>query len=439
MRILLVATNRHNRWMTKDEVRPLPIGLAYVAAYVDVDRHSLSVLDLMFSDDYQAETERVVKEFKPDLVGISIRNLDNGSYVNPESALTVTKEVIDVIRRNSTATITCGGPAFSVLPENCFNYLEPDFGLVGDSAETFSDLADLLEESKSWRNLSGIMFRDGPDIKTAEQRASSELSKSPRFDDFDLDQYKASGFGIGVITKLGWYSSTVRSPNSDEEWRIVRPLAEVIGEIKRLQQQHNLSNFFFIDQEFNRPPDYAKELCMSICREGLNIKWNTNLRPAGCDDELISLLVDAGCQMVLIAGGAIRGNVMPGDTGEEEMRLATDLSDVQKLCEICQKHGLSYSVTQGFGELGETDQTVRAKLAFLSTAARSGRSANVTLRVGTRIYPGTNLATRAINEGIVSDENELLMPAFYVSPAVRNSIMGTLAEAISEHPAWNIL
>ena len=54
MRILLVATNRHDRWMTKDEVRPLPIGLAYVAAYVDVDRHSLSVLDLMFADDYQA-------------------------------------------------------------------------------------------------------------------------------------------------------------------------------------------------------------------------------------------------------------------------------------------------------------------------------------------------------------------------------------------------
>ena len=31
MRILLIATNRHNRWMSREEVRPLPIGLAYVA------------------------------------------------------------------------------------------------------------------------------------------------------------------------------------------------------------------------------------------------------------------------------------------------------------------------------------------------------------------------------------------------------------------------
>ena len=63
MRILLIATNRHNRWMSKDEVRPLPIGLAYVAAYIDPQRHPLRVLDLMFAQDYLAETEKVVQEF----------------------------------------------------------------------------------------------------------------------------------------------------------------------------------------------------------------------------------------------------------------------------------------------------------------------------------------------------------------------------------------
>ena len=49
MRILLVATNRDDRPM---EARPLPIGLAYVAAHLDFSRHSLGVLDLMFSTNY---------------------------------------------------------------------------------------------------------------------------------------------------------------------------------------------------------------------------------------------------------------------------------------------------------------------------------------------------------------------------------------------------
>ena len=80
MRILLIATNRHNRWMTKDEVRPLPIGLAYVAAYINPDRHSVRILDLMFSEDHISDTEQAVKEYRPDIVGISLRNLDNGSF-----------------------------------------------------------------------------------------------------------------------------------------------------------------------------------------------------------------------------------------------------------------------------------------------------------------------------------------------------------------------
>ena len=76
MRILLIATNRHNRWMTKDEVRPLPIGLAYVAAYINSDRHSVRILDLMFSEDHIFDTAQAVKEYRPDIVGISLRNLE---------------------------------------------------------------------------------------------------------------------------------------------------------------------------------------------------------------------------------------------------------------------------------------------------------------------------------------------------------------------------
>ena len=145
MRIMLIATNRHNRWMTRQEVRPLPIGLAYVAAYIDQSKHDLRMVDLMFYDDYLQHTEDIVNEFNPDLIGISIRNLDNGSYINPQSALPVTKDVINRIRSCSDAIITCGGPAFSILPKECFKYLNPDIGLAGDAADTFAQLADFLD------------------------------------------------------------------------------------------------------------------------------------------------------------------------------------------------------------------------------------------------------------------------------------------------------
>ena len=65
MRILLIATNRHHQLMSRMEARPLPIGLAYVAGHLDPNRHTVKVLDLMFSDDYLADTESLVREFQP--------------------------------------------------------------------------------------------------------------------------------------------------------------------------------------------------------------------------------------------------------------------------------------------------------------------------------------------------------------------------------------
>ncbi|HEU0021618.1 MAG TPA: cobalamin-dependent protein [Dehalococcoidia bacterium] len=439
MRILLIATNRHNRWMSKEEVRPLPIGLAYVAAYIDQKQHHLRVLDLMFVEDYLNETEQVVREFQPQLVGISLRNLDNGSYINPQSALPVTREVIRRIRGCSDATIACGGPAFSTLPAECFRYLEPDVGLAGDAAETFAELAQLLAKSKSYRQLSGVVYQEKGEIKMAPQRSASGLTRPPRLDELDLDRYRQAGFGVGVITKLGWYASTVPSPNPQDEWRIVRPVPEVVEEIKRLQTRHNLNEFFFIDQGFNRPAEYAKKLCQSIVDAGLDIKWNTNLRPQGIDQELMALMVRAGCQMVLIGGANVPSHSVLSDGAEEMIQLATELAGLQQLCDLCQSEGLSYAITQGFGEPCESKDTLRTKLAFLSTAAGPGRPARVTLRIGNRLLPGTELTQRAVREGIITDDRDLLMPVYYVSAAVRDELLDTLKKAVQEQPSWSIL
>ena len=108
--------------MSRMDARPLPIGLAYVAGHLDQNRHSLKVLDLMFSDDYLADVEDTVKEFQPEMVGISIRNLGNHSYIDPQWALPTSKEVIDKVRSLSSAKIVVGGPAFNFLPKECFSY-----------------------------------------------------------------------------------------------------------------------------------------------------------------------------------------------------------------------------------------------------------------------------------------------------------------------------
>ena len=70
------------------------------------------------------------------MVGMPVRNLSNHSYMNTIWALPISKEVIDRIRSVSNAVIVCGGPAFSIMPSECFDLLGADLGLAGDAGET---------------------------------------------------------------------------------------------------------------------------------------------------------------------------------------------------------------------------------------------------------------------------------------------------------------
>ena len=455
MRIMLIATNRHNRWMTRQEVRPLPIGLAYVAAYIDQSKHDLRMVDLMFSDDYLQHTEDIIKEFKPELIGISIRNLDNGSYINPQSALPVTKDVITRIRSCSEAIITCGGPAFSILPKECFKYLNPDIGLAGDAADTFAQLADFFDTQNILRHrslsdeiltklnqFSGVVYQQGHNIHVAEHRASSTLAEAPRLDELDLTQYRQAGFGVGVITKLGWYQSTIEAPskesndpNTNNDLRISNSVDHVIKEIQRLKSQYNLSEFFFIDQAFNQPPDFAKALCKSLITADLDIRWNTNMSTNGSDSELISLMAEAGCQMVLIGGPVVS---MQNDKSESS-GIESPLKQLITLCDLCHSQGLPYSITQAFGEPGETDKTIHIKLAGLSKIAGTERSAHVNIRIGNRLLPGSPLLNLAMQDGLINEETDLLMPVFYVEPSVKPHIVDTLESAVEPNSNWHIM
>jgi hypothetical protein len=131
----------------------------------------------------------------------------------------------------------------------------------------------------------------------------------------------------------------------------------------------------------------------------------------------------------------------PASLGDslENVEFATKLAESQRLCDLCQAEGLKYTITQGFGEPGETDRTIRTKLAFLSTATGKDRAGHANLRVGNRLLPGTDLAYQAQQEGLIQDPSDLLMPVFYITPSVRQSLLPTLEAASKENTSWHIL
>ncbi len=432
MRILLIATNRHHRLMSRLEARPLPIGMAYIAGYLDQTRHTVKTVDLMFSgDDYLAEVEQSVREFRPEVVGISIRNLSNHSYLDPQWALPITKGVIERIREVSDATIVCGGPAFSILPSECFTYVEPDLGLAGDAGETFAELVNRIEIGEpSYYDLPGLVYKDSAKVVYNGIRCASEFSQPPSLENLDMEKYRQAGFGIGVLTKLGgfYYPTAGSGPQTEDgAWRVIRPIDEVVKQVKEYEEQFGLKKIFFIDNCFNIPLDHAKSLCHALIESDLKLHWNTCLAPYNCDGELVGLMKQAGCALVLMGG--MRGD--PHDGPESGEPLDTLLETIR----LCEDGGLHYTISQVFGEPGETRETVEHKLEFL----KGINPALANLRVGVSMLPRTDVAAQALEEGLIGDESELIRPTFYLAEGVRDWIVDYLKEQVAERPRWNLL
>ena len=428
MKVLLVATNQADRFMDRMVVRPVPIGLAYLAASVDEERHTLKVLDLMFADDAVAEVAGAVSEFEPDLIGMSIRNLDNQSSLNPVWNLPAVRDIIERIRQLSDATTLIGGPAFSIMPAECLDYVGADLGIAGDAAEAFATLVERLEAGADYRDIPGIVFRDDAndgEIVASEGRFTSSFHRAPRLDLLDMRAYNGSGFGVGVITKLAQaYYPTPGADFNGGDWRIREP-SEVVDEIRALDNDFGINKVFFIDSGFNIPAEHAKATCRAIIDAGLRVRWNSYVRPSeDADVELMGLMKESGCSLALMAEG--------GRGGEG---LDDRLAGLERMAGLCREVGLPFTMNMTFGEPGDTESSVEQKLDFLKRVD----AAFSVLRVGTRVLPNTGAAQTALREGLIESESELMRPTFYTDAGVRDWIADRLREEAAEYPRWNLM
>src|SRR5208283_3095716 len=110
MRALLISANTEQLQMPV-----LPMGLACVAAAAEHAGHEVKLLNLMTKDDFQELLENAVLGFQPDLVGVSVRNIDDQNMNSPRFLLEAVKNVVSACRRLTSAPIVLGGAGYSIF------------------------------------------------------------------------------------------------------------------------------------------------------------------------------------------------------------------------------------------------------------------------------------------------------------------------------------
>lgn len=411
MKVLLIATNMESRMNNRMNAQPLPIGLAYIGGFVDKTLHTVRLIDLMFSDDYKSEVARHMAEFEPDVVGISLRNLSNHSFVDTRWAVPITQEVISIVKTCKNIPVIAGGPGFSALPVPCFDYIHADYGLVGDSGEAFNALVtDLENNSFSPSKYKGLLYRDQNETIYDGGVCSSSFNPRPYYEGLNLEQYNRAGFGIGVLTKLTSWQYGQGQPRASK-----KPEA-IIAELKELSGLDNFRKVFFIDNAFNIPADTATALCEALIEEQLGIHWSTVLSPSNPDPVLIDLMKRAGCVFALI-------------TGDETMSVGAG-----SIYETCHNTNLGFSVNVGFGGIGETKTSFNEKVSFLTQA-----NATISyLRYGVSVMPGTPECQAMIANGSIASDADLIKPHFYLEPEVEPWLLKELNTLAGQNPKWNL-
>jgi hypothetical protein len=75
---------------------------------------------------------------------------------------------------------------------------------------------------------------------------------------------------------------------------------------------------------------------------------------------------------------------------------------------------------------------VEESLAFVS--ALNLDALKITL--GVRIYPHTKLAKTAVQDGLITQDDDLLFPKFYMVRGLEGWLRETVAEKVREHRNW---
>jgi len=405
VRVLLISANTETMNMPT-----LPLGLACVAAATRMAGHDVTFIDLMFKDDPRSVIRNSIADFRPEVIGVSVRNIDDQNMERPQFFLAGVRDILANCRSVSGAPIVLGGAGYSIFPESARRYLGADMGIQGEGEAASPALVERI------RN--GTQVSDVPGVCLPGQPVSGR-SFAGSLDDLPLPEPRlwippaadSRGFWVPVQSRRGCpldcsFCSTptiegtcVRKRSPD---RIVKWLASL--------RETGYRNYQFVDNTFNLPPAYAKDLCRKIIQAGLDVNLWCIIYPKWIDPELVELMWRAGCSRVSLGF----------ESGSDRMlRSFNKRFGKEEATAVSRMFGGMGIERSGFlllGGPGETKDTVEESLSF----ADSLNLHALKITVGLRIYPHTRLERTAIAEGVIKPDEDLLSPRFYLTAELRD-------------------
>lgn len=426
LRVLLVSANTEQ---LPDPV--FPIGAAYMAAVAEGHGHNVQTLDLCFLDGLRPALDEAVRAVQPDVVGISLRNLDSSSYPQNTSYIGDYKALVDGVRALTDAPIVLGGAGFTVMPTTIMEYLGADVGVVGEGEAAFPWILQRFADREpiaSTPEYRCEAVNGGVCVTPAARIKRLDLTGVPARRHFDFKGYYERGGALNIQTKRGCYFECVfcSYPLIEGSTVRMRTATAVADEIQGMREEFQVRHWFFVDNIFNMPIRHAKEICQELIARQLDIEWSAYLNPKFVDEELCALMARSGCKAIEFGTDSGSPAIMTS------LKKEFDVDDLRRASALCHQYGLKFCHSLIFGGPGETGQTVGETIDLMDELKPTA----VIALTGIRVLPGTEMVDIALRDGQIDVDDNLLHPKFYIAPALQGDLIERIESYARSHTNW---
>ncbi len=405
MRVLIISSNR--------EVHPwpvLPLGASYVASGLREAGHDVEFLDLCWSDASKS-IPRIMESFSPELIGISVRNIDNVDLYDSRFYLEeIRRDVMGTIRNGWNTPVVVGGSAVSIMPERIMEFLGADYAIIGEGELSTLQLVDRLESDGDFSTVDGLCYRKDHRIIRNPIRPVADINSLAHpvtYHWVDWKRYAGMYTPYPVQTKRGCAlrcSYCVYNAIEGRSYRLREP-SSVADEIEDILESCSPKVIEFTDSTFNIPLEHALAICRELASRKLHVSYNTmGINPGKVTGELVELLGRAGFMEV---------SCTPESGSERMLRNLGknfDTNQVARTASLLEGAGIPVVWYFLFGGPGESEDTVRETFDFIERNI-SDRDL-VFITTGIRILPGSPLHSGLLSSGELRDQ-DLLFPIWY--------------------------
>lgn len=374
---IVAASSRFWRPMAASSLSMPPLGVLSLTAYLRMHGYETLMID-MFRGVTQADFERQVREFDPQVVGISC-------YTESfDTAATISRTVRRLV---PDARIIMGGPHVTFTVEQTFAECAVDYVVRHEGESTLLELLQHMDYPSAIpaERVRGLAWRDGESVRLNPHRpAITTLASLPLSDLFLVDTGRYQ-YSFAVVTSRGCPGDCIYC-SARAMWGSryrARPAEHVFAEVVYRSSKSGRRFFSIPDDTFTADVKRVRRFCRLMIDSGQDMDWHCESRADVMSTDLLDLLKQAGCQ-------AVQFGIETGDQDVvASLGKRISLDRAEDLVRHAHEIGIKPRCSFMLGHHSDTVETM-AKTVAMVRRFRLDYGASCAVSASTP-YPGTRL------------------------------------------------